>query len=434
MINEIATCKEHKNLIYQAKKWQNFEKELDKSRIKNGKIMSQNNTNREKNIRSILERSSNINVQTLQNYIDKKLTKEELHEVEKQLLNSDFAAEAAEGFEKADFKVNIAATTNELNREIRKYNKERGFYKTDYRIYYAAASVAFIFVLMFGLMRGLEKNEFTEQDAFDVSVAQQSKEKAEAQKEEETTNSLALNDEEKSFSNTEEKLIEKLEDENTEEVAIEQNSNQNIQSNKKAQNDLAINQNRTTDEKDFSTSDVWITKREKVGNTANSNRVSSSAPIILSDSPFSANDEQLADEDYNFFSEKDHKDKANKSKKSSKEVLFDAMESYDNKNYIAASILFNSYLITNPNDAQALYFGGISYYQNNDYKQATRLLERFLKQKSSSIYQKNSPDAEWFLANSYLKINQKQKAKILLQKIIDSKNKYSSQAKLLLNE
>jgi len=78
--------------------------------------MSQNNTNREKKIRSILERSSNIDVQTLQKYIDKKLTKEELHEVEKQLLNSDFAAEAAEGFANADFKVNIAASTNQLNK------------------------------------------------------------------------------------------------------------------------------------------------------------------------------------------------------------------------------------------------------------------------------------------------------------------------------
>ena len=402
--------------------------------------MSQNNTNREKKIRSILERSSNIDVQTLQKYIDKKLTKEELHEVEKQLLNSDFAAEAAEGFANADFKVNIAASTNQLNKEIKKYNKERGFYKRDYRVFYAAASVALVFVVLFGLIKGLERDEFTQQDAFDISAAKQDAKKAQ----EEAKKALALN-EEKTLSETDEnELIEKLKNENVEELKANRSANR---TNTKSENNLAldVDKEETTTGQDFSTSDIWIRKKEKVESktdetivSSNSNNNVSSSSITSEnrqmnyDSSVATNDEQLADDDYNFFADQNKKNTLGRNQKSPKETLFDAMHSYENKKYTEASLLFDSYLVSNPNDAQALYFGGMSYYENHNYKKSIPLLEKFLKQKADIVYQKNSQDAEWYLANSYLKVDQKQKAKTLLQKIANSNGKYSSQAKSLL--
>lgn len=401
--------------------------------------MSQTNTNREKKIRSILERSSNIDVQTLQKYIDKKLTKEELHEVEKQLLNSDFAAEALEGFENADFKVNIASSTNQLNKEIRKYNKERGFYKRDYRVFYAAASVALVFVVLFGLIRGIggfQREEFTEQDAFDVSEAKQN-----AKKEKENAeNSLALNEEKKIDSKTEDELIEKLKNEEITQVQTDKNSNQNTRKN---DNNLALNQDESHREQDFSTSDIWIRKKEKIEaeNEDNSEQIVASSPIVsaernrqMNDSVTTINTDQLADDDYTVFSDAETKDNLRKNQKSPKEIIFDAMQSYENKKYTEAILLFETYLVTNPNDAQALYFGGMSYYQNYNYNKAIPLLEKFLKQTSSIVYQKNKQDAEWYLANSYLKVNQKQKAKTILQKIANSSSKYSSQAKSLLKK
>lgn len=404
--------------------------------------MSQTNTNKEKKIRSILERSSNIDAQTLQKYVDKKLTKEELHEVEKQLLNSDFAAEALEGFSNADFNVDIVHSTKELNKEIKKYNKERGFYKTDYRIFYAAASVALLFVVLFGLTRGfigLERNEFTEQDAFDISQAKQDAEKAK----EEAKNALALKEKNTLSKEEENKLIEKLKNENLDELKANKNSNQNTT---KTENNLSLNRTDNANKQNFSTSDIWINKKEKIETKSdetpvgvgNSNGNVASSPIVsanmsqnqLYDSSLA--DAQLADDDYSFFSNKDEKGKMARKKKSSKETLFDAMQSYENKKYTEASLLFDSYLVTNPNDAQALYFGGMSYYQNHDYKKTIPLLEKFLKQTSSIGYQKNNQDAEWFLAESYQKTNQNQKTKILLEKIANSNSKYASQAKALL--
>jgi hypothetical protein len=375
--------------------------------------MSQTNTNREKKIRSILERSSNIDAQILQKYVSKKLSKEELHEVEKQLLNSDFAAEAVEGFENADFKVDIVATTRELNKEIKNYNKERGFYKTDYRIFYAAASVALLFVVLFGLFRVASIN-FSSNDLATMET------KSELNTDSITNGNLALNEQKE----IEEKLIEKLKDEETTEVQSNKNTN-----------NIALNQDKSKTRQDFSTSDIWITKREQVEtksdeitNSSNSGIVSS--PIVSANRQMSydsivTNTDQLADDDYTFFSEKDKKSKA--SKKSQKDILFNAMQSYENKKYTEANLLFDSYLVSNPNDAQALYFGGMSYYENHDYKKTIPLLEKFLTQK-------NSQDAEWYLANSYLKINQQAKAKSLLQKIANSNSQYSNQAKSLLKK
>jgi len=402
--------------------------------------MSQTNTNREKKIRSILERSSNIDVQTLQKYIDKKLTKEQLHEVEKQLLNSDFANDAVEGFANADFKVNIAASTNALNKEIKKYNKERGFYKIDYRVFYAAASVALIFVVLFGLFKLVDTN-FSSSD-----LAMESKSEAAVNQSAITKNeNLALNDEETISNETEKDLIEKLKSEQIEEVKANKNSNQ---SDAKIDNNLALSKDEARAEKDFSTSDIWVTKKEKVQtkndeiNTSNNLEGVAASPIVSAnrqmgyDSSTTENIEQLEDDDYTIFSDSDKSKRAKMSenKKSPKEILFDAMQSYENKKYTEAILLFDSYLITNPNDEQGLYFGGMAYYENHNYKKTIPLLEKFLKQKSSITYQKNSQEAEWSLANSYLKTNQKQKAKTLLEKIANSNHTYSNQAKSLLKK
>ncbi|WP_338769394.1 tetratricopeptide repeat protein [Bernardetia sp. ABR2-2B] len=396
--------------------------------------MSQTNTNREKKIRSILERSSNIDVQTLQKYIDKKLTKEELHEVEKQLLNSDFASEAVEGFANADFRVNIAASTNQLNKEIKKYNKERGFYKTDYRVFYAAASVALISVVIFGLFRFANTTSFTSNDLATKSEPTISNDTVSE------NNNLALNKEEPLDKKTEDELIEKLKYEDVSQAEVNKNSNQNTEKN---YNNLALDRDKSHTRQDFSTSDVWVSKKEKINkddqitSSGNSEQMIASSPISanrqMNDS-VSTNIDQLADDDYDFFSNTDKKNNLRSNQKSSKEILFDAMRAYDNKKYTDAIFLFDSYLITNPNDAQALYFGGVSYYENHNYSKSISLLEDFLKQKSSMIYQKHNQDAEWYLANSYLKTNQKQKAKTVLQKIANSGSKYASQAKSLLKK
>ncbi len=402
--------------------------------------MSQTNTNREKKIRSILERSSNIDVQTLQKYIDKKLPKEELHEVEKQLLSSDFAAEAVEGFANADFKVNISASTNALNKEIKKYNKQRGFYKTDYRVFYAAASVALVFVVLFGLFKLVDTNISSS------DLAMESKTEATINQSATTKNeNLAVKEEVIIPNETEKELIEKLKTEQIEEAKTTKNS---TQSNAKIDNNLALSKEESRAEKDFSTSDIWVTKKEKVETkndeitTSNNAAASIAASPIVSanrqmgyDSSTTENVGQLADDDYNLFSNSDKKrGKMNENTKSPKEILFDAMQSYENKKYTEAILLFDSYLIINPNDAQGLYFGGMSYYENHNYKKAIPLLEKFLKQKSSIIYQKNNQDAEWYLTNSYLQTNQKQKAKTLLEKIANSNHTYSNQAKSLLKK
>ncbi len=371
--------------------------------------MSQTNTN--KKIRSILERSSNINAQTLQKYTNKKLSKEEQHEIEKQLLNSSFASEALEGFENADFKVNIVASTHELNKEIKKYNKERGFYKNDYRILYAAASVALIFVVLLGMFHFIDIKPSSGTMAMESKTAQIER---------------ATNEEQSELSDL---ALDKEEIENDEIIKTEISKKDEIPNKITEQNTTLTLDKEITAQKDFSTSDIWITKVENDSTSVFGGSESVESSPNINENVTTINIEQLADDD-NILIEK----KYDRSEKKLENKLFEALQAYENKKYTEANLLFDSYLVSNPNDAQALYFGGMSYYENHNYKKGISLLEKFLKQKNSIIYQKNHTDAEWYLANSYLKTKQKQKAKSLLQKIADSNSKYSSQATSLLKK
>jgi Flp pilus assembly protein TadD len=112
-----------------------------------------------------------------------------------------------------------------------------------------------------------------------------------------------------------------------------------------------------------------------------------------------------------------------------KEVNTGADE-YKSGNYRGAIDRFEEALKTNPDDDQALYYCGMSYYYNHQNDKALQDLEKVLKNKKSSYYQA----AEWQTAVIYRETSQKAKAKKVLNEIIDENGTYKQNAIDAVNE
>lgn len=82
-----------------------------------------------------------------------------------------------------------------------------------------------------------------------------------------------------------------------------------------------------------------------------------------------------------------------------------------------------------PDNSLTEYQIAMQFYQKGQFQDAIAPLNRVLaKQNSGNLYQ----DALWYLANSYLKLGQKQDAQVLLRRIVSEKGKYAQQAAALL--
>jgi hypothetical protein len=108
---------------------------------------------------------------------------------------------------------------------------------------------------------------------------------------------------------------------------------------------------------------------------------------------------------------------------SRKEVNTGADE-YSSGNYRDAIDRFEEALKTNPNDDQALYYCGMSYYYDHQNEKALQNLEKVLKKKNSTYYQA----AKWQTAIIYRETSQKEKAKKVLDEIIDENGTYKQKA------
>jgi predicted secreted protein len=78
------------------------------------------------NLKDILSNlHSEVDQQTLLNYLQGKLSAEQQHEVEKNLLDKDFEAEALEGLQDFSDKTNISALVNQLNIDLKKKTSKK---------------------------------------------------------------------------------------------------------------------------------------------------------------------------------------------------------------------------------------------------------------------------------------------------------------------
>jgi hypothetical protein len=78
------------------------------------------------NLKDILSNlSTDIDQETLLLYLQDKLSDEKKHEVEKQLMDSDFDLDAMEGLQEMKDKQQISYVVDSLNRDLRKRTQKR---------------------------------------------------------------------------------------------------------------------------------------------------------------------------------------------------------------------------------------------------------------------------------------------------------------------
>ena len=78
------------------------------------------------NLKDILSNlHSEVDQQTLLKYLEGKLSSEEQHEVEKNMLEDEFEADALEGLQDFTNKAKISALVEQLNQDIQKKTKKK---------------------------------------------------------------------------------------------------------------------------------------------------------------------------------------------------------------------------------------------------------------------------------------------------------------------
>jgi tetratricopeptide (TPR) repeat protein len=101
----------------------------------------------------------------------------------------------------------------------------------------------------------------------------------------------------------------------------------------------------------------------------------------------------------------------------------DAMKEFNSGNYKKASEQFDVLLKNQPENAEALYFGGISDYINGNTKKSEKNFDKLLS--GSKGYVEGS---KWYKANILLKKGKKEEAKKLLEDLSQTNGSYKERA------
>jgi len=107
------------------------------------------------NLKDILSHlSTEIDQETLLLYLHDKLTPEKKHEVEKQLLENEFAEDALEGLKQFSNKDKLATLAQQLNRELKKQiqknkaRRRRPVHLKEYSWIYIAAILIIVLIII----------------------------------------------------------------------------------------------------------------------------------------------------------------------------------------------------------------------------------------------------------------------------------------------
>ncbi|HBX52785.1 MAG: hypothetical protein A2275_08825 [Bacteroidetes bacterium RIFOXYA12_FULL_35_11] len=108
----------------------------------------------------------------------------------------------------------------------------------------------------------------------------------------------------------------------------------------------------------------------------------------------------------------------------------EAMQAFENKNYSKAADLFEEIIKNEPANNKAIYYCGLSFYNAEKINKSIKLFEALLNM-SVSVY---TEDAGYYLSLIYIKKNENEKAKKLLQDIISKNGKRKADAEKKLKE
>lgn len=75
-----------------------------------------------------------VDQETLLRYLQGKLSEQEQHEIEKQIMDSDFEADALEGLQEFKNKKNISALVDQLNAELKRRTEKKKRFKAKMKL------------------------------------------------------------------------------------------------------------------------------------------------------------------------------------------------------------------------------------------------------------------------------------------------------------
>ncbi|MBI1343793.1 MAG: hypothetical protein GC171_12725 [Terrimonas sp.] len=118
------------------------------------------------NLKDILSHlSPDIDQETLLLYLQGKLAEEKKHEVEKQMLDSDFDADAFEGLVSMQGKENLSGLVEQLNRDLQKRLEKKKKFREKLRfkdhpwIYFTVIIVLLLIIISYFIIHKLLHNQ-----------------------------------------------------------------------------------------------------------------------------------------------------------------------------------------------------------------------------------------------------------------------------------
>lgn len=432
-----------------------------------------------------------ISKELLEKYAAKDVSKEELHQIQKHLLECDMCSDALDGLDIVSIPPHFF---DEVNREIDRFAaKNTGRNTRNFNAYLVAASVAVLCILSyFGYQfvnTSLNKNS-------DLAIVKEQLElhaSEQLPKAEETAKETLLNtvEQEETPEIKEEKKNTRLAEGSKMEIHEETSApmlyrEENIiESSKKpaetkevaASADVDdISTLRKEDDKEFGNYYETQQQRANTGYTelnkgkSAAKKSESAAPTQSAESPagiayqkkepaykinsignykvvdytneYSLQEEQLFDKKQKASesippqypnkqaqaeSEKEAKDEI--IEVTYQQILENAIRLFDKQKFSEALVQFKTILYKHPGDVNALFYGALCHYHLKKYSEAHAYLDKTIVHPIDFFYQ----EAKWYKAQAYVNQKETKKAKALLKEIINANGFYKNQASELLN-
>lgn len=355
-------------------------------------------------------------------YLQNRLTTEERQQFEKRLQDDPFAAEALEGLQTVDDKNAITATVHHLQEKV----KERNGIKTGRSIplhWSAYAWAAAVLGLLIGI--GFLMTNYlvpTNKEMAQATTAERNLPESNKSAEPLLIPDALAEDKEE-VKTAEETASTGIVQSQPAETRVLEETPQTIESAKKE--DLTGNAGIRTENKAVTTLSTQapakneqqaapaprVDDKQAEGDVAVEQITVARKSITLKDSKETVTREKLA-----------------AAATTATITLDDAMKSFNAGDYKTASEQFDAVLKQNPDNAEAMYFGGIAEYINGNNNKSEKQFDKLLK---TGRYTDGS---KWYKANILLKKGKKADAKKLLQEISSTSGQYKERALKKLEE
>lgn len=120
--------------------------------------------------------------------------------------------------------------------------------------------------------------------------------------------------------------------------------------------------------------------------------------------------------------------KSKNAREDSNALITDAQKKIEDQNYKDALKQLKIVLQNEPSNVDALYYSGVTYYNTDEETKAIQYFDKTLENSDKKHYE----DARWYKVLTYVKINDKENARKIINRIIAEKGPYKNRAEDLL--